>query len=132
MTRPTRDKPSPPDDATKQRSKVRGDTARAAWDDWRTAHGPKSVYGARTRAGNVRILSINAQLIDGVTCLEVVVDGPTQGGDPHFRIINPPTLMEDPSGTVTRDGKRRLRVDPLAALAEVIGQHGGALKDGGQ
>lgn len=59
-----------------------------------------------------------------VAYLEVTVGGPA-GGDPHYRVVNPPQLVEDPDGDVELRG-RRWRVDPLAALAEVIGRNGGA------
>jgi hypothetical protein len=44
----------------------------------------------------------------------------------NYRIVNPPTLVEDPAGDVIGGDGRRYRHDPLAAVAEVIGSLGGA------
>jgi hypothetical protein len=60
----------------------------------------------------------------GVAYVDVTVAGPA-GGDPHFRVVNPPLLVQDPEGEHVAHGVR-WREDPLAALAEVIGSNGGA------
>lgn len=74
------------------------------------------------------------QADDDVPYVDVYTAGPTVGGDPHFRIINPPTLVGDPNGDIEvtstpRGGKtvtRRYREDPLGAIAEAIAGQGGA------
>ncbi|HEY3689651.1 MAG TPA: hypothetical protein VGL46_05035 [Pseudonocardiaceae bacterium] len=71
---------------------------------------------------------------DDVSYVDIYADGATVGGDPHFRIINPPMLVEDPAGDIVvtskrRDGRmvtRTFREDPLAAIAEAIAGQGGA------
>ncbi len=111
----------------RQQSKARGDAVAAAVREHRKAHGKDAPYARITRAGEVQIEDVKTFVDpDGMTIVEVFVAGPTAGGDPHFRIINPPALVEDPAGPEVR-GQRRFRTDPLAALAEVIGQHGGTL-----
>lgn len=61
----------------------------------------------------------------GLTYLDVTLGGEVAGGDVHFRVVNPPTLVRDPEGDVVAHGER-WREDPLAALAEAIGSNGGA------
>ncbi len=71
---------------------------------------------------------------DDVSYVDVYADGATVGGDPHFRIINPPMLVEDPTGDIVVTGKspngkpmtRTFREDPLGAIAEAIAGQGGA------
>lgn len=115
----------------RQRSKVRGDAVAAAVREHRRLHGKDAPYARMTKAGEVQIREVRTLVdADGMTVVEVFVAGPTEGGDPHFRIVNPPGLVEDPGGPEVR-GRRRFRVDPLAALAEIVGQHGGAfVKEG--
>lgn len=72
----------------------------------------------------VAFTSIRAGEGDGREWVEVTVADP-QCGDPSFRVFNPPALVPDPNGDVERNGQR-YRHDPLAALARVIGQAGGA------
>lgn len=57
--------------------------------------------------------------------VEVFLGGQPEGGDPHFRLFNPPTLAEDPAGDIERNG-RRYREDPLLAVAQVVALSGGA------
>lgn len=42
------------------------------------------------------------------------------GAEAHYRIVNPPTLVEDGAGPVELAG-RRFREDPLASIAAAIG-----------
>ena len=80
-----------------------------------------------TAAGTVEIAALSA---DG-EAVEVTVSG-AAGGDPSFRIFNPPTLVADPTGDREVNGIR-FRYDPLAAVASVIAANGGAqakAKDG--
>lgn len=101
---------------------------RAAWrasqvmGSWH-AEGTRTI---RTAYGDVVLEDVKRHTDpeSGVVYLDVAVGGPS-GGDPHYRVVNPPTLVPDPSGPVVAHGKR-WREDPLAALAEVIGRHGGA------
>lgn len=96
-------------------------------------------YHAVTSTGPVVIHSIRFVPQDGDApgYIEVFVGRP-EGGDPRFRIFNPPTLVPDPAGDVTREepgpGSRtrtvRYRVDPLAAVAEAIAVNGGRAKTG--
>src|SRR5262245_59670765 len=64
---------------------------------------------------------------DGLEYVEVYTAGATVSGDPHFKIWNPPLLVEDPVGEVELGG-RRYREDPIGAIAEVIPYHGGRQK----
>lgn len=111
--------------STQARAKGVGD-AMAAW----VAKQGTAKLNVMTRAGEVRIRSLDVKTSpDGVAYVDVVLDGPTSAGDPHFRIVNPPLLVEDQAGAVRR-GARRFRLDPLAALAEIVAQHGGATVQG--
>lgn len=80
-----------------------------------------------TPYGEVRIAS--AVVTDDT--VEVWLEGDTTGGEPHFRIVNPPLLVEDAAGDVLL-AHGRFRHDPVAALAYVIGSLGGAVKRKGR
>jgi hypothetical protein len=73
-----------------------------------------------TQAGAVEIVDLTT---DG-EAVTVTVTG-AEGGDPLFRIFNPPNLVPDPTGDREINGIR-FRYDPLAAVAHVIAEHGGA------
>lgn len=93
-----------------------------AWEARGEDPGP---YALRTRHGDVILERVTRHEEDGQAYVEVYAGGETAGGDPHFRVFAPPTLVEDPNGEI-ESGGRRFRKDPLAALAEVVAQHGGA------
>ena len=116
--RPVPDRDAQPRQTARQRAQAVRDavTARGA--------GPFTVH---TPAGAVRIGRVRVVTQDGVDVVEVHAEGP-EGGDPHFRVINPPRFVPDPDGDVEINGQR-FREDPLAALAHVIAQHGGRHKD---
>lgn len=57
--------------------------------------------------------------------VDVRLSGSTEGGDPNFRIVNPPTLVPDPLGDIVVNGAT-FREDPISAIAHVIAQNGGA------
>lgn len=91
-----------------------------------TASFPDEGYLAQTPNGLVHIASISFGKDDHVEWVDVTLAGVTEANDPHFRIYNPPLLVPDPVlGDVEVRGVR-YRMDPLAALADLIGQHGGA------
>jgi hypothetical protein len=79
-----------------------------------------------TPDGDVEIIRLRS-IDDGPRSrVEVMVSGPA-GGDPDFVIVNPPTLVQDPNGTIVSRGMT-FREDPLAAVAQVIAQNGGAMQ----
>src|SRR3546814_10643627 len=91
----------------------------------------KGVASFSTRYGEARIGGIryrpDAEKLDSV---EVWVG--EQAGNPTYRLINPPTLVADPTGDVVlvekdhvrkTDVVRRYRVDPLHAIAERSEEH---------
>lgn len=84
-----------------------------------------------TRRGEVHFAQIDPHEEGGRSWVEVRLDGPTAGGDPHFKIVNPPTLVPDPLGEIEVNGAR-YRHDPIAALAEVIASLGGARTERGR
>lgn len=87
---------------------------------------PGEVYAYRCRNGaEVHLARITYHEDGDAAWVEAWAAGAAVGTDPHFRIYNPPTLVPDPAGPVTRDG-RRFRNDPLAAVAEVVASLGGA------
>lgn len=85
----------------------------------------------RTGRGEVHFAQIDAHEDGGRSWVDVRLDGPTAGGDPHFKIVNPPTLVRDPLGDIEVNGER-YRDDPIAALAEVIASLGGARSERGR
>jgi hypothetical protein len=82
-------------------------------------------YVRMTRRGPVHLQSLTFHKEGEVEWVEAHLGGQTEGGDPHYRIFNPPTLVEDPDGDVQLT-TGTYREDPLAAVAEVIAQYGGA------
>lgn len=109
-----------------QKAKDRCRAARQAIADRMPAGVPLRV---QTRHGDVEFADVAEADVDGIIHLEVRLAGPVVGDDPHFRIFNPPTLVEDPNGDVQERG-RRYRVDPVAAVAELIASAGGAQRTG--
>jgi hypothetical protein len=83
------------------------------------------ILNVSTRSGSVQIFNIvTGEDAEGVTWVDIYLAGEVEGGDSHFRIFNPPTLVADNNGDVLV-GKRRFRVDPVVAIAEVIAANGG-------
>jgi hypothetical protein len=82
-------------------------------------------YARRTAHGEVVLERLTIHEAEGQVYVEVYAAGDIQGDDPHFRIFNPPTLVEDAGGQVEAHGKR-YREDPMAALAEAVARFGGA------
>lgn len=80
-----------------------------------------------TANGVVDLLSLD--VADGVVSVTV---GDPSGGDPYFRIINPPTLVPDPDGPIERVDGTRWRSDPLCAVAHAIAINGGARRSKGR
>lgn len=113
-----------PDVAALQRATERAEQALGAW----TLHLEEGhdLYSTLTPRGQVELIRVEECLeANGLICLDVWVGGETESGDPHFRVVNPPLLVEDPAGGQEVRG-RSFREDPLAALAQAIGEHGGA------
>jgi hypothetical protein len=92
------------------------------------ARAVKSAYDGpvtvSTPNGEVQIESLDVTEDGTRSRVEVVVSG-AEGGDPNFVIVNPPTLVPDPAGDVAVRGQL-YREDPIAAVAYVIAEHGGA------
>lgn len=104
----------------RQRGAERAEAVVSAWEEAPTP------YTTRTRHGAVVLESVTFHSDDqGNAWVEVWAGGQVEGADPHFRVYNPPTLVEDPAGEIEHAG-RRWRRDPVAALADTVGQHGGA------
>lgn len=82
-------------------------------------------YEYASSSGVVRIEQVEAGEQDGIPYVEVRVTDPV-GGDPTFRVFNPPGLVPDPAGSIEHGGTR-YRLDPVAALAESVGMFGGSL-----
>jgi len=98
----------------------------------------RGVASFKTRNGEATIGGVRFHSDpDRLDSVEVWV-GPQQG-PPTSRLINPPTLVPDPTGEVvlTEENKlrgkttvRRYRVDPLQAIAEFIASHHGRSEQG--
>lgn len=86
---------------------------------------PAEGYQRQTRNGLVHIERVEFGKDGEVEWVDVHLAGVVSGGDPHFRLINPPALVPDPAGPIEVNGTR-FRRDPMAALAEIVGQYGGA------
>ena len=86
---------------------------------------PEEGYLARTAQGVVHIQKVEAGKDGEIEWVDVTLAGETVADDPHFRIYNPPCLVRDPLGDIEIHGEHYRR-DPLAALAEVVAQYGGA------
>lgn len=115
--------PVPPGLGKKDRVKMRADRV---MDQAKDQTFPLAVS---SRHGHVQFSSL-VQKVDqnGFSYVEIYLRGQTESGDPHFRIWNPPLLVEDPQGPIEVGGKH-YREDPLQALAEVIARNGGRRKD---
>ncbi len=104
----------------RQRAKERTQAVRRAAEAL-----PDGGYTGRTAQGPVLIERFSFHEEDGREWVEVHLGGDVEGGDPHYRIENPPTLVSDPAGDIEL-ATGRYRHDPLAAVAELVAQYGGA------
>lgn len=94
--------------------------ARAVVSSWHEAGCPDAIA---TSHGMVRIADI---ALDGEGTVSIRLAGQPSGTEGHYRVVNPPLLVSDPTGDVVTANNRRYRRDPLAAVAEVIGGLGAA------
>lgn len=78
--------------------------------------------------GTVSICALTSHT-DGVGAwwVDVWLAGSDTAADPSYRIYNPPLLVEDPNGDQNVGGVM-YRLDPMGAVAEVIGMLGGATR----
>jgi hypothetical protein len=93
--------------------------------------GDKPTVAVGTRKGTIEVNRMELVEYSGVPALEVYLSN--AAGDPHYRIFNPPVLIEDPQGDIELPvrqkegeepkGKKKFRRDPLAAVLEVIAGH---------
>lgn len=113
---------TPPSGTPSEVSSARVAAVQAAAD---TVLADGQVYAVRTPTGEVRICRITSHQEGEAHWVEVHLHGETAGGDPHFRIFNPPTLAADPMGPIEINGQR-FREDPMAAVAQVVASLGGA------
>lgn len=103
------------------------DRLRRASNNARRAVEAATAFAARDRAAPVTtprgaVLFERVDLrTDGQTCwLDIRIAGTVD--DPHYRIFNPPLLVEDPAGDVVVSGVR-YRHDPVVAVATLITRH---------
>lgn len=90
-----------------------------AWKD----HPGKDDTGRLSTSVNGKVVTfaaIQAIDINGYTALDIWLDGPVEGGDPHFRVFNPPNRYVAAGGVLVDD--------PIMALAAVVAGNGGARK----
>lgn len=121
---PDQDDPGrPPEGSPEQVAAARAAAVQAAAD---ACLGDGQVYAVATPHGEVRICRVTSHAEGSATWVEVFLHGSTVGGDPHFRIFNPPMLAADPAGPVEINGQR-FREDPLLAVAQVVAENGGAM-----
>ncbi len=106
--------------------------AAAVRDSYEASRGGLSAgdpLSVAARSGEVRISNLVYEETPESVVVDVRLAGVTTGGETHFRIVNPPTLVPDDAGNIVVGG-RVFREDPLAALVAVIAQYGGTVKDG--
>lgn len=128
---PRRSMPDRPED--RRRSRDRAVLVRDAWID------RDAGQAARGRGVVIERLEFVEETSDCPAHIEVWVGDPV-GNDPHYRIFNPPVLVEDPRGSIVKEvsgrsgqlARRRYRVDPVAAVAEALALNGGARRGGGR
>jgi hypothetical protein len=105
------------------------DRARKITTAVQSRHG-NNPFSVITRYGEVAFQSINLVTdSEGADYLDVCLLGDTTGGESHFRIYHPPVNIEDPQGTIPADRGRKLREDPIQALAEALAMRGGGRRE---
>lgn len=89
-----------------------------------------AIYTASTVYGDVRISKVTSHS-DGLGAwwVDAWLFGASPEAEPSYRVYNPPLLVPDPNGTENIGGVM-YRLDPMAALAEVIAINGGATRPG--
>lgn len=93
------------------------------------AQGVTFPYAVMSRFGEVQFSSIKQKTdASGNDYIEVYINGQSENDDPHFRVWNPPTLVQDLAGDIVI-GNHRYRTDPLGALAETLALRGGRSKN---
>lgn len=117
----------PPTDAMtpEQQAQARVECVQEAAD---LALADGATYVATVPQGTVSISKVTSHT-DGLGAwwVDVWLAGAPEDGEPSYRIYNPPLLVEDPEGTENVGGVL-YRLDPMAALAQVIGLNGGATR----
>lgn len=120
-----------PAEALQAVSRLKAKAIKERWDEF----GGRNLEGVatfQTKHGSTQIGAVvHREDPNGLDSVEVWL-GP-QVGPPTYRLINPPTLVPDPTGDVIlterdplrgRDIVRRYRLDPLQCIAEVIASRG--------
>lgn len=112
-------------DRKRRIARLKAEAVEAAWADHpgRGLDGTLDVRGVLVRA----MRSVTAE--DGTPVLEVYVDDPANG-EPHYRIINPPSLVHDASGDI-QVGDLLYREDPVGAVAQLLVRAGAGGKQAG-
>lgn len=124
-----------PAEALQAISRAKAKEAAQRWDSFQGKN-MAGVASFQTRSGAAQIGGIrHVESVDNLDTVEVWV-GP-QVGPPAYRLINPPMLVPDASGSEIlteydpvrqKTIVRRFRVDPLQAIAEVIASQNGSEK----
>lgn len=123
-----KDSSTTPDESLRLLAAAKAKVIQDIWDEY-PGKNMKGVASFQTSGGSTSIGHIeirNDQ--DGPLGIEVWLG--ERGGEPNFFLVNPPLMVPDPIGsevmvsTDPKTGKKkteRFRVDPLQAIAEVIG-----------
>lgn len=115
------DSDDPPAAKKRKIGRLRALAVRQQW----ASHPGRAQDGSLT-VGSIRITDIRTDTLDDGTTVALdvfVADTP----DPHFRIINPPSLVRDGGGDI-QIGGAWFREDPIAAVAAVIERAAGQMK----
>jgi hypothetical protein len=121
MTRPRDDagKPGKDPGTTGKPGKDKAEKTMKAYRD----HPGKALDGTLSTSVNGKVVTfahIDTLDINGYTALDIWLEGPVEGGDPHFRVFNPPNRYVAAGGVLVDD--------PIMALAAVVAGNGGARK----
>lgn len=112
----------------REAARLRATAARDAVRDSRSRDAEGVVTVTTAPGRTVRIQRVELSSTSAETAyVDVYLEGAAQGDEPDFRVINPPTLVADRSGSIIVNGVA-YREDPLQALAEVITSYGGAAR----
>lgn len=126
--REAKDSSTTPDESLRRLAEAKARIIKNLWDQF-PGKNLEGVASFATRDGSTHIGHIEIKHDqDGPLGVEVWL-GP-KSGEPNFFLVNPPLMVPDPTGseilTSTDPGTgrqivERFRVDPLQAVAEVIG-----------
>lgn len=111
--------------APEQQAQARVQCVQAAADEALAVANPYTIVNSY---GTVSLCAVTSHTDgNGAWWVDVWLAGVPTEADPSYRIYNPPLLVEDPNGDQNVGGTL-YRLDPIGAVAEVVGMLGGATR----